>query len=101
DANAGSGTISGATIGGVAATGNLSATNLSNITFTGAIAGNVAATNVTTMQAAGVPVAPDGNTVFKITQAGVERRIVAIPVSGPLAGVLFSYYYDGTSGVNP
>jgi hypothetical protein len=95
-------TISSANIGTIAGTGSLAAGTLSSLKVSGAISGNLSADYVGTTD--GENVSADGTTVFKITQAGVERRIVAIPVNGLTAmpgGVKFNYVYDGASGTNP
>ncbi|MBI3863521.1 MAG: hypothetical protein HY290_16645, partial [Planctomycetia bacterium] len=88
-------------IGSIAGTGSLAAGTLSSLSVSGAIAGNLSAANVGTLHGAGI--SANGTTVFKITQAGVERRIVAIAVNSPAmpAGVTFDYFYDGTSAAHP
>src|SRR5262249_8094785 len=97
-----SGTVAAASLGSVGSTGDLTAGTLGSLTVAGGIAGDVSATNIGTVRASGVTTT--GTTVFKITQAGVERRIVAIPVNGSAslpASVTFSYFYDGSNAGNP
>ncbi len=98
-------TIGNATFGSIAGTGSVTANTLSTVTVNGPISGNLSAAIVGTLQGTNDPSATaDHTTVFTVTEAGVERRIVAIPINGATAmpaGVKISYFYDGSSGINP
>ncbi len=79
--------------------GTFTAGTVNLMTIGGNAPGRIYVGSMGTLYAA----ADTGNTLLDITQAGIRRQILAIPVTGATmpASVVFTFVYDGASGPYP